>query len=90
MRHRIPQFGHIFQAMACRLLQLFMGWCDQYGCVRGFTEGEGPYDKEVAKDFTKVLALETLLIKRMLIVSGTWPQEWCYNESKRFDSFKGE
>jgi hypothetical protein len=35
-------------------------------------EGEGPYDKEVAKRlYESVLALETLLIKRMLIeVSG--------------------
>jgi hypothetical protein len=30
------------------MLQGFI-YIDNHGCVRGFTSGDGPYDKEVAK-----------------------------------------
>lgn len=51
MRHRIPQFGHIFSSDGYAAGYYSYLWsdvisADAYGA---FTEGEGPYDKKVAK-----------------------------------------
>jgi peptidyl-dipeptidase Dcp len=67
MRHRIPQFGHIFQAMD--MLQVITAI---YGLMsarmrEAFTEGDGPYDKEVAKRlYESVFSVGILQIKKML------------------------
>jgi peptidyl-dipeptidase Dcp len=69
MRHRIPQLDIFFQAMD--MLQGYYSylWADVIStdAYEAFTEGDGPYDKEVAKRlYESVLAWEILQIKKML------------------------
>lgn len=51
MRHRIPQFGHIFSDDAYAAGYYGYLWADVISAdaYEAFTEGKGPYDKEVAK-----------------------------------------
>jgi peptidyl-dipeptidase Dcp len=50
MRHRFRNSDIFFQAMdMLQGITAIYGLMYQHGCVRGFTEGDGPYDKEVAK-----------------------------------------
>jgi peptidyl-dipeptidase Dcp len=50
MRHRIPQFGHIFSDDAYAAGYYGYLWADVISAdaYEAFTEGKGPYDKEVA------------------------------------------
>jgi peptidyl-dipeptidase Dcp len=51
MRHRIPQFGHIFSGDGYSAGYYSYLWADVINADawEAFTEGKGPYDKEVAK-----------------------------------------
>lgn len=51
MRHRIPQFGHIFSDDAYAAGYYGYLWADVISAdaYEAFTEGKGPYDKDVAK-----------------------------------------
>ncbi|MGO4820363.1 MULTISPECIES: M3 family metallopeptidase [unclassified Flavobacterium] len=51
MRHRIPQFGHIFSSDGYAAGYYSYLWADVIStdAFEAFTEGKGPYDKEVAK-----------------------------------------
>jgi peptidyl-dipeptidase Dcp len=51
MRHRIPQFGHIFSGDGYAAGYYSYLWADVINAdaYEAFTEGKGPYDKEVAK-----------------------------------------
>jgi peptidyl-dipeptidase Dcp len=74
MRHRIPQFGHISSDGYAAGYYSYL-WADVIStdAYEAFTEGDGPYDKEVAKRlYESVLAWEILQIKKMLTeVLGT-------------------
>ena len=57
MRHRTPQFGHVFSSDGYSAGYYSYLWsdvitADAYGA---FTEGKGPYDKEVAKRLIKYI-----------------------------------
>ena len=57
MRHRTPQFGHVFASDGYSAGYYSYLWsdvltADSFGA---FTEGKGPYDKEVAKRLTKYI-----------------------------------
>jgi peptidyl-dipeptidase Dcp len=51
MRHRIPQFAHIFSSDGYAAGYYSYLWADVINAdaYEAFTEGKGPYDKEVAK-----------------------------------------
>lgn len=51
MRHRIPQFGHIFSSDGYAAGYYSYLWADVINAdaYEAFLEGKGPYDKEVAK-----------------------------------------
>ena len=51
MRHRIPQFGHIFSSDGYAAGYYSYLWADVINAdaYEAFTEGKGPYDKAVAK-----------------------------------------
>ncbi|WP_133526452.1 M3 family metallopeptidase [Flavobacterium sp. 245] len=51
MRHRIPQFGHIFSSDGYAAGYYSYLWADVINADawEAFTEGKGPYDKKVAK-----------------------------------------
>jgi len=51
MRHRIPQFGHIFSGDGYSAGYYSYLWADVINADawEAFTEGKGPYDKAVAK-----------------------------------------
>ncbi len=51
MRHRIPQFGHIFSSDGYAAGYYSYLWADVISAdaYEAFTEAKGPYDKEVAK-----------------------------------------
>jgi len=51
MRHRIPQFGHIFSSDGYAAGYYSYLWADVINAdaYEAFTEGKGPYDKTVAK-----------------------------------------
>ncbi|MEL1253351.1 M3 family metallopeptidase [Flavobacterium sp. DGU38] len=51
MRHRIPQFGHIFSSDGYAAGYYSYLWADVINADawEAFTEGKGPYDKEIAK-----------------------------------------
>ena len=51
MRHRMPQFGHVFSSDQYSAGYYSYLWADVLtsDCFEAFLEGDGPYDKEVAK-----------------------------------------
>jgi peptidyl-dipeptidase Dcp len=51
MRHRIPQFGHIFSGEGYSAGYYGYLWADvlKEDAFEAFTEGKGPWDKKVAK-----------------------------------------
>jgi peptidyl-dipeptidase Dcp len=55
MRHRTPQFGHIFSSDEYSAGYYSYLWADVIcaDAFEAFTEGKGPYDKEVAKRLLK-------------------------------------
>lgn len=55
MRHRIPQFGHIFSSDEYSAGYYSYLWADVIcaDAYEAFTEAKGPYDKEVAKRLLK-------------------------------------
>lgn len=55
MRHRTPQFGHIFSSDEYSAGYYSYLWADVIctDAYEAFTEGKGPYDKEVAKRLLK-------------------------------------
>ena len=55
MRHRIPQFGHIFSSDAYSAGYYSYLWSDVIcaDAFEAFTEAKGPYDKAVAKRLLK-------------------------------------
>jgi peptidyl-dipeptidase Dcp len=67
MRHRIRN-SDIFSSDGYAAWYYSYLWADdQHGCVRGFTEGDGPYDKEVAKRlYESVFSVEILRSRRCL------------------------
>jgi peptidyl-dipeptidase Dcp len=54
MRHRTPQFGHIFSGDGYSAGYYSYLWSDVLtaDAYEAFEEGKGPYDKEVAKRFS--------------------------------------
>ena len=71
MRHRIPQFGHIFSSDGYAAGYYSYLWADVINAdaYEAFTEGKGPYDKEVAKR----------LYETVFSVGNTIDQEKAYN-----------
>ncbi|WP_207496076.1 M3 family metallopeptidase [Aridibaculum aurantiacum] len=57
MRHRTPQFGHIFSSDGYSAGYYSYLWSDVLtaDAFGAFTEGSGPYDKEVAKRLTQYI-----------------------------------
>ena len=57
MRHRTPQFGHLFSSDGYSAGYYSYLWSDVLtaDAFGAFTEGKGPYDKEVAKRLTKYI-----------------------------------
>jgi peptidyl-dipeptidase Dcp len=55
MRHRTPQFGHLFSSDGYSAGYYSYLWSDVLtaDAFGAFTEGKGPYDKEVAKRLVK-------------------------------------
>jgi len=55
MRHRLPQFGHLFSGEGYSAGYYSYLWSDvlRHDAFKAFNEGGGPYDKEVAKRFLK-------------------------------------
>jgi peptidyl-dipeptidase Dcp len=95
MRHRIPQFGHIFSSDGYAAGYYSYLWADVIStdAYEAFTEGNGPYDKEVAKR----------LYESVFSVGNTTDQEDAYRSfrgrdpksdalmrARGFDSFKAE
>ncbi|MBB4800248.1 peptidyl-dipeptidase Dcp [Flavobacterium nitrogenifigens] len=75
MRHRIPQFGHIFSSDGYAAGYYSYLWADVINADawEAFTEGKGPYDKEVAKR----------LYETVFSVGNTIDQE------KAYENFRG-
>jgi peptidyl-dipeptidase Dcp len=95
MRHRIPQFGHIFSSDGYAAGYYSYLWADVIStdAYEAFTEGNGPYDKEVAKR----------LYDSVFSVGNTTDQEDAYRSfrgrdpktdalmrARGFDSFKAD
>jgi peptidyl-dipeptidase Dcp len=95
MRHRIPQFGHIFSSDGYAAGYYSYLWADVIStdAYEAFTEGNGPYDKEVAKR----------LYESVFSVGNTTDQEDAYRSfrgrdpktdalmrARGFDSFKAD
>jgi peptidyl-dipeptidase Dcp len=95
MRHRIPQFGHIFSSDGYAAGYYSYLWADVIStdAFEAFTEGNGPYDKEVAKR----------LYDSVFSVGNTTDQEDAYRSfrgqdpktdalmrARGFDSFKAD
>jgi peptidyl-dipeptidase Dcp len=93
MRHRIPQFGHIFSSDGYAAGYYSYLWADVIStdAYEAFTEGSGPYDKEVANR----------LYESIFSVGNTTDQEDAYRSfrgrdpksdalmrARGFDSFK--
>ncbi len=57
MRHRTPQFGHVFSSNSYSAGYYSYLWADVIctDAFEAFTEAEGPYDKEVAKKLLKYI-----------------------------------
>ena len=57
MRHRTPQFGHLFSSDGYSAGYYSYLWSDVLtaDAFGAFTEGKGPYDKEVAKRLVKYI-----------------------------------
>ncbi|MGB2913672.1 MAG: M3 family metallopeptidase, partial [Pyrinomonadaceae bacterium] len=57
MRHRTPQFGHVFSSDGYSAGYYSYLWSDVLtaDAFGAFTEGKGPYDKDVAKRLTKYI-----------------------------------
>lgn len=55
MRHRIPQFAHIFSGEGYSAGYYSYIWADviRHDAFKAFTEAKGPYDKKVAQSFQK-------------------------------------
>ena len=70
MRHRIPQFGHIFSSDDYASGYYGYLWADVISAdaFEAFTEAKGPYDKAVAKR----------LLKTIFSVGNTTDQEEAY------------
>lgn len=75
MRHRIPQFGHIFSSDGYAAGYYSYLWADVINAdaYEAFLEGKGPYDKEVAKR----------LYETVFSVGNTIDQE------KAYENFRG-
>ncbi|WP_264526299.1 M3 family metallopeptidase [Flavobacterium sp. N502536] len=75
MRHRIPQFGHIFSGDGYSAGYYSYLWADVINAdaYEAFTEGKGPYDKAVAKR----------LYETIFSVGNTIDQE------KAYENFRG-
>nr|WP_315219619.1 M3 family metallopeptidase [uncultured Flavobacterium sp.] len=75
MRHRIPQFGHIFSSDGYAAGYYSYLWADVINAdaYEAFTEGKGPYDKEIAKR----------LYETVFSVGNTIDQE------KAYENFRG-
>ncbi|MBZ4036090.1 M3 family metallopeptidase [Flavobacterium sp. 17A] len=75
MRHRIPQFGHIFSGDGYAAGYYSYLWADVINADawEAFTEGKGPYDKAVAKR----------LYENVFSVGNTIDQE------KAYENFRG-
>ncbi len=75
MRHRIPQFGHIFSSDGYAAGYYSYLWADVINADawEAFTEGKGPYDKAVAKR----------LYETVFSVGNTIDQE------KAYENFRG-
>jgi len=57
MRHRLPQFGHLFSSDSYSAGYYSYLWSDVLtaDAFEAFTEGKGPYDKEVAARLSKYI-----------------------------------
>ncbi|CAM3628446.1 M3 family metallopeptidase [Flavobacterium chungbukense] len=75
MRHRIPQFGHIFSSDGYAAGYYSYLWADVINADawEAFLEGKGPYDKEVAKK----------LYENVFSIGNTIDQE------KAYENFRG-
>jgi peptidyl-dipeptidase Dcp len=75
MRHRIPQFGHIFSDEGYAAGYYSYIWADVISAdaFQAFTEAGGPYDKTVAKRFKETI----------LSVGGT------VDEGEAYRNFRG-
>lgn len=95
MRHRIPQFGHIFSSDGYAAGYYSYLWSDVISAdaYEAFTEGKGPYDKEVAKRlYDNVFSVGNSTDQEDAYRSfrGRDPKTDALMKSRGFDSFKAE
>jgi peptidyl-dipeptidase Dcp len=95
MRHRIPQFGHIFSSDGYAAGYYSYLWADVIStdAYEAFTEGNGPYDKEVAKRlYGSVFSVGNTTDQEDAYRSfrGRDPKSDALMRARGFDSFKAD